>query len=139
MPARNLYHDAVVEALVADGWTITADPLWMQFAGRDLYVDLAAERSTVTAERGAERIAVEVQTFAAPSDVHNLQRAIGQYGMYRFVLSHTDPDRRLYMAVDEETYATVLTEPFGQAMVAEFGIRLIVFDPDARRVLRWTS
>ena len=139
MPARNLYHDAVVEALVADGWTVTADPLWMQFAGRDLYVDLAAERSTVAAQKGAERIAVEVQTFAAASDVLNLQRAVGQYGVYRFVLSRTDPDRRLYMGVDEETYATVLTEPFGQALVAEFGIRLVVFDPDARRVVRWTS
>jgi hypothetical protein len=27
MPARNIYHDAVVQALTADGWTITDDPL----------------------------------------------------------------------------------------------------------------
>jgi hypothetical protein len=27
MSAKNIYHDAVVQALTADGWTITDDPL----------------------------------------------------------------------------------------------------------------
>jgi hypothetical protein len=27
MPARDLYHDAVKNALVKDGWTITHDPI----------------------------------------------------------------------------------------------------------------
>lgn len=41
MPARNLYHDAIVEALVADGWTVTADPLRLTYGASDMYVDLA--------------------------------------------------------------------------------------------------
>lgn len=60
MPAKNIYHDAVVEALVADGWTITADPLSAVVGLRRLHVDLAAERTAVGAERAGERIAVEV-------------------------------------------------------------------------------
>ena len=43
MPARNVYHDAVIRALVADGWTITDDPLKLEYGDRKLYVDLAAE------------------------------------------------------------------------------------------------
>ena len=27
MPAKNLYHDAVIAALQTDGWSITHDPL----------------------------------------------------------------------------------------------------------------
>ena len=27
MPAKDLYHEAVKNALIKDGWTITADPL----------------------------------------------------------------------------------------------------------------
>ena len=27
MPARNIYHDAVIRALAADGWVVTDDPL----------------------------------------------------------------------------------------------------------------
>ena len=51
MPARNLYHDAVVAALEADGWTVTDDPLRRQYAGRDIYVDLGAEQNTLAAEK----------------------------------------------------------------------------------------
>lgn len=35
MSARNIYHDAVRDALIADGWTITDDPLRVLFAGRE--------------------------------------------------------------------------------------------------------
>ena len=45
MPAKDLYHDIVVAALTADGWVITDDPLQLRYQKRDLYVDLAAERS----------------------------------------------------------------------------------------------
>ena len=44
MPARNLYHEAVVAALTSDGWTITDDPLSVKVGDRDLHIDLGAER-----------------------------------------------------------------------------------------------
>jgi hypothetical protein len=46
MSARDRDHDAVRVALIADGRTITNDPLHLRYAGADLYVDLAAERLT---------------------------------------------------------------------------------------------
>jgi XisH protein len=64
MPAKNLYHDAVVAALIADGWTITDDPLTLSFGGKDLFVDLGAERPTLAAEKAGRNIAVEVQRCA---------------------------------------------------------------------------
>lgn len=64
MPAHDRDHDAVCGALVAGGWTITGDPLHLRHAGDDLYVDLAAER-LIAAERGLQRIAVEIKSFAA--------------------------------------------------------------------------
>src|SRR5437762_13221778 len=75
MPARNIYHDAVVRALQADGWTITHDPLTISYGGRDLFVDLGAERSTLAAERGEQRIAVEIQSFLSPSPIRDLEEA----------------------------------------------------------------
>lgn len=44
MPARDTYHDAVRNALVKDGWTITHDPFVLKWGERDFFVDLAAER-----------------------------------------------------------------------------------------------
>lgn len=58
MPARDIYHAAVVKALIADGWTITNDPLYLAYGGRELYVDIGAERVTIAAERDDQKIAV---------------------------------------------------------------------------------
>jgi hypothetical protein len=39
VPAKNIYHDTVIQALTADGWTITDDPLRVSYGGRDLFFD----------------------------------------------------------------------------------------------------
>ncbi len=63
--SQNIYHDAVVRALIAEGWTITHDPLTLSYGGKDLFVDLGAERVTLAAEKTGQRIAVEIQSFSA--------------------------------------------------------------------------
>ena len=110
MPAKNIYHDAVVHALIADGWTITDDPLRLSFGGRELYVDLDAERVTIGAEKGKQRIAVEIQSFLNPSPVHDLHEAVGQYDVYRAILAENESDRSLYLAVPLRVYEGLLTE-----------------------------
>jgi XisI protein/XisH protein len=37
MPRRDVYHEAVINALRKDGWTITHDPLILAFGRRDIY------------------------------------------------------------------------------------------------------
>jgi XisH protein len=44
MLARDFNHDAVKSALIADGWTITHDPLKLHVGKKDLFVDLGPER-----------------------------------------------------------------------------------------------
>ena len=139
MPAKNIYHDAVVHALVADGWTITDDPLTVSFGGRDLFVDLGAERTTLAAEKGGERIAVEVPSFLNRSQVRDLQEAVGQYEVYRAMLAETDPDRVLYMAVPREVFEAIFSERFGQVITSRLGLRLLIFDEVEQKVVRWIS
>lgn len=43
MPARDLYHETVKNALIKDGWTITHDPLTLELGSSRLFVDLGAE------------------------------------------------------------------------------------------------
>jgi hypothetical protein len=104
MSAKNVYHDAVVNALIADGWTITDDPLRLEFGDRDLYVDLGAERAAIAAEKADRIIAVEVQSFLSPSPVRDLEGAVGQFAIYRAILNKTEPARQLYLAVRREVY-----------------------------------
>ena len=137
MPARNIYHDMVVEALVADGWTITDDPLTLRVGSRSLHIDLSAEKSPIAAERAGELIAVEIQSFGSPSVVADLHQAVGQFAVYRLFLAERQPERVLYLAVPSEVYDGILSEPLGAGVVAGLGVPLILFDPDGREGLRW--
>jgi hypothetical protein len=139
MPAKNIYHDAVVHALTADGWTITHDPLTISYGGKDLFVDLGAERIAIAAERGGQRIAVEVQSFLNPSPVRDLQEAVGQFEIYRTVLAETEPDRLLYLAVPRRVHESVLSEAFGRLVVTRLQLRLLVFDEQQEKVITWIS
>lgn len=141
MPARDIYHDAVRAALIADGWTITHDPYWVECGGKDAYIDLGAERNALdpvlAAERGAERIAVEVKTFTGASVIVDLEQAPGQYVLYQSWLRRTEPERLLYLAVDTETALSVFDAPFGQIVAEDVGLRLIVVEMPAERIVAW--
>lgn len=138
MAARNVHHDAVVDALVADGWTVTDDPLRLSFGNRKVYVDIGAQKA-IGAEKGDRRIAVEVQSFLGLSEVHDLEGALGQYVLYRTVLRASEPDRALYMAVRPVVADGILAEPIGRLLVEEERIKVLVFDSTTRRIVRWTE
>lgn len=86
MPAKDIYHNNVENALIKEGWTITDDPLVLKWGRKDLFVDLGAER-LLPAERDQQQIAVEVRSFTGPSDMVELERAIGQYYTVNYVLT----------------------------------------------------
>jgi len=61
-------------------------------------VDIGAERIAIAAERGSEKIALEVQSFINLSQVRDLEQAVGQYEGYRIILREREPERQLYLA-----------------------------------------
>lgn len=85
----------MVQALTADGWIITDDPLRLAYGARDVYIDLAAELP-IAAERDGQRIAVEVKSFIGASNIRELELAVGQFVLYREILARTDAQRCLY-------------------------------------------
>jgi predicted RecB family endonuclease len=62
--AKDRFHQVVKTALTKDGWNVTHDPLKIKVGGVDMEIDLGAER-LLAAERGNEKIAVEVKSFLA--------------------------------------------------------------------------
>ena len=138
MPARDLYHDVVKRSLVKDGWTITHDPLVLKWGAKDLYVDLGAER-LLAAERGGERIAIEVKSFLGPSDVDDLEKALGQFVLYHDLLAEREPERVLFLEVSVSVWHDIFEEPIGELLLARKRLRVLVFDPKEEEILRWTS
>lgn len=104
-----------------------------------MFIDLGAERVTIGAERGNERIAVEIASFVADSPMRDLQETVGQYVVYRALLSQIEPDRALYLGVAAGVYDSLLSEPQGQLVTTEVRLRFLVFDPRQQKVVRWIS
>jgi hypothetical protein len=136
MPAHDVFHDAVKQGLIKEGWTITHDPYVVQFGGMDQYIDLAAER-LIGAERGDQRIAVEVKSFSRPSVVTEYHAALGQFLNYRMMLDQKDPDRVLYLAVPIDTFELFFSLLFTQTSVQRHGVHLIVYDPESEALVQW--
>jgi XisH protein len=136
MPAKDIYHDAVCTALIKDGWKITDDPLILKIGGRSVFVDLGAEK-LIAAERGSDRIAVEIKSFISPSPISDLEIAWGQFFMYARALQKKDPERHLYLAVRRNTFETLFQEEVGQLLLEEPGFRIIVFDSNTEEIIQW--
>ena len=136
MPRKDFYHQAVVNALLKEGWTITNDPLVLSYGGKDVYIDLGAEQ-TIGAEKDGQKIAVEIKTFLGASTVRELEVAIGQYNLYRDILSELEPERLLYLAVPERVYKGIFTDPLGQLVLERQRLQLLIFEESQERILRW--
>jgi hypothetical protein len=136
MPAKDVYHEVVKRSLVKDGWVITHDPLRLQWGSKDMYVDLGAEH-LLAADKAGQKIAVEIKSFTGPSPVTDLERAVGQYVLYQAILTQKEPDRVLYLAVDEAVFHDLFEKSIGQLVLADTRIRLLVFDPLAEGICRW--
>jgi hypothetical protein len=138
MPAQDTFHSAVKIALQRDGWTITADPLTLEIGVRQVYVDLGAEK-LFAARKENKEIAVEVKTFLGASSVTEFHLAVGQFLNYRSILRRQQPDRDLYLAVPVNAYDSFFNEELARISLADYQIKLLVFDPEQEVILLWTS
>jgi len=78
MAAKDTYHQAVKNALIRDGWTITFDPYPIKYEEVKLLADLAGEK-TISATREGKKIVVEIKSFLGRSPMREFETALGQY------------------------------------------------------------
>ena len=136
MPAKDIYHDNVKNALIKAQWTITYDPLQLRWGVRDMYVDLGATQ-LLAAQQQERQIAVEVKSFLGGSEINSLENAVGQYIVYRDVMAKTEPNRTLYLAITEEAFDGIFSEPIGQLIIESNNLNLIVFNSLDEVIKQW--
>jgi XisH protein len=136
--AKDMFHQAVKNALVKEQWTITADPLRFQYGDVNFQVDLEAER-LFSADRGNEKIAVEIKSFLNPSAVTDFYGALGQFLSYRLALETIEPDRLLYLAIPADAYKTFFQLAFTQEAIHKYQILLFVYEPINEVILQWIN
>jgi hypothetical protein len=138
MPAVDQIHDAVKNALIKEGWTITHDPYIIRYEGLTLFADLAAER-LLALERGDQRIVVEIKSFLGASPIQDFKVMLGQYHLYRGLLDATAPERRLYLAISDQTHQDLFGQKAIQLIVQRYQLPLLVVNVEAEEVVRWIT
>jgi XisH protein len=137
MSAKDIFHDKVKTALIKDGWTITDDPFSLKWDDNEnLFVDLAAEK-VIAAEKGKDKIAVEIKTFIGKSTMYDLHLAIGQFLVYQTALEEKEPDRILFLAVPIEILNEVFLKPKAIKLTQKVNLKIIGFDIETEEIVQW--
>ncbi|MFN7948328.1 MAG: element excision factor XisH family protein [Blastocatellia bacterium] len=138
MPRPDVIHNAVKNALIRDGWTITDDPLTIRRGRLRLYADLAAEHP-FAAERDGRRIVVEVKSFAGKSFIKELEGTLGQYFIYLAYLEQIDPARRIYLAISEAVDKRFFLREEIRLVMDRFQVALIAVNLESEVITQWTN
>jgi Holliday junction resolvase-like predicted endonuclease len=128
-------HPQVRRALIAAGWQIVKERLalrWGAFSGE---VDLLA-RSGNAADPDTRIIVVEVKSFRPRLRMSDVEKAIGQYLIYKSWLARQQPTWSLYLAVSTHNARFFRQEPL-RVVVQDYGIQIVAVDLEHERIASW--
>jgi hypothetical protein len=131
---RDKVHDVVRKALENEGWLITHDPLPVKIGRKSTEIDLGAEK-LIAAEKGNEKIAVEIKSFIGTSAITDFYHALGQFLLYQRALNIQEPDRTLYLAIPLSTYEELSKDVFDFPGFEDLRHQLIIFKSENN--LQW--
>ncbi|MDB9516927.1 XisH family protein [Roseofilum reptotaenium CS-1145] len=138
MPAKDTYHDAVKNALVKDGWTITADPYPIKYEEVKLVADLASEK-TIAATRQERQIVIEIKSFLSRSPMREFETALGQYLIYKTFLSISQPNCEIYLAIGKDIYEKFFEQVAIKLILQTYQVSLLVVDLNQEEIIQWTN
>ncbi len=135
---RDIVHDLVKNALLKDGWKITHDPFPIKFGIRKVFADLGAEK-LLAAEKGELKIVVEIKSFLGLSLITELERALGQFIIYKSWLARSKPERVLYIALGRDIYDELFRDIAGEVLIEDYALKIIVVDMEREEIVRWIN
>lgn len=136
--AKDIYHELVKTALENEGWIITHDPYYLSvgIGRRKVAADFGAEKFLV-AEKGLEKILVEVKSFISTSNINELHHSVGQYDFYALLLEEQEPERIPFLAMPQDAYEDLIREPIIQTFLDRHQVKLIIFDINKPLIHTW--
>ena len=138
--AKDTYHALVKQALEIEGWTITDDPYYLSIGlGRKkVAADFGAEKYIV-AEKGIQKILVEIKSFITASNINELHHSVGQYDFYALLLEEKEPNRIPYLAMPKDAYEDLIREPIIELFLKRHKVKLIIFDTENPIIYEWKN
>jgi hypothetical protein len=100
-------------------------------------LDLVAQPA-ITAMQGDTVIAVEVKGFRPTVKMPDLEKAVGQYLIYKSWLTRKHPTWTLYLAISSTIARFFDQEPL-RVLCEDYSIRLLIVDIAQERIIEWKS
>ncbi|WP_107668745.1 XisH family protein [Cyanothece sp. BG0011] len=138
MAARDFFHETVKRGLEKEQWLITDDPLELELERVTVKIDLGAER-LIAAQKGTEKIAVEIKSFLSTSAISDFHTALGQFLNYKIILELNEPERLLYLAIPLEAYQTFFQSRLAQIAIQRHQLKLIIYEPVTEEIVQWIN
>jgi len=136
--AKDIIHDQVKNALIKDDWTITHDPLQIEYEGLRLFADLSAKRAIV-AQKDSQEVVIEIKSFVGHSFIHDLQQAIGQCVMYRIFMNEVIPNTDLFIATSKRVYERHFQQKAVQFLMQKIPLSLVIVDIQQEKIVTWIN
>jgi hypothetical protein len=138
MPAKDTYHNAVKNALIKDGWIITADPYPIKYEEVKLVADLASEK-TIAATKEEKQIVIEIKSFLGRSPMREFETALGQFLIYKTFLSINQPNCKIYLAIGQDIYQKFFEQVAIKLILQTYQVSLLVVDLNQEEIIKWTN
>lgn len=132
MPAKDDFHQTVINALIKDGWVVVREHYPIRIELKRIWIDLHAEKFD-----GAAAIFVEIKDFENPIAVETLRDAIGQYVLYRAAIKYAGLQIPLFLAVPQSAFEELFSHAIGTIAMQEAEVNLVVFDPEEEVIQKW--
>lgn len=137
MPAKDKYHDQVINALKKDGWRIVRENVVIGDQVRQLFIDILAKREN---DEAIEAVLVEVKVFeGVRSPMTYLEKAVGQYMLYMAFLDYSDEQIPLYLAIPSTVYNDLFSENIIKYAVQFLKLKMVIFDPIEEQIVKWIT
>ncbi|MFM6003304.1 MAG: element excision factor XisH family protein, partial [Sphaerospermopsis kisseleviana] len=73
------------------------------------------------------------------SQATELEKALGQYILYRNILEEKEPERLLYLAITKSTFNDIFSEPIGDLVIHKNQIKLMIVDAKKEIIIKWIN
>ena len=135
--AKDFFHKAVLNSLTKDNWAITQDPYRLVLSKRVLEIDIGAD-PIIAAQKGRNKIAVEVKSFLKESFIYEFYTVLGQYLVYETFLARQEPDRQLFLAISDEVYALRFENDDDILFVCQkYNLKILIFNKLSHNIESW--
>lgn len=80
---------------------------------------------------------MEVKSFLSDSAFYEFHEAVGQFSNYRRILRLKHDEHQLILAIPQDAFDVIFNDEFGLLTIEEEQLKMLVFHPLKKQLVKW--